>query len=170
MPRLTTRICVAAAAASVLVAAAGAASLVQPADRPNTRPAGQTVSVERAMKTMNRAMRQLRKVVGDAAQRDEALRLVNDMQRGCLDAKSQPVPKDILEQAADDAARAKLAGTFRHDLIELMRQLLDLETLIDAGKTQEATAKLAEIVQLRDHSHKEMGVSDEPSGNPPPRE
>lgn len=175
MTKPFTCLCVTLIAACLCTAPARAASLGQPGGggggggggQPQRGQASETVSVERAMKSMNRAMRPLRKIVGDPSQKAEALRLVGDMQRGCLAAKSQPLPKDVLEHAADDAAKAKLAVAFRHDLIELMRQLLDLEELIDAGKSDEATAKLADIVKLRDRSHDQMGIRDEPAGGTP---
>lgn len=169
MFKLSTRLCVAVAAAGLCVGSASAASLIQPENRQGAgqpRRGGEGMSVEGAMKTMNRSLRQLRAVIGDASKKDDALRLVGDMQRGCLAAKSQPVPHDVLEGAKDEAAKSKLAGEFRHELIDLMRHLLDLEMLIDAGKTEEAGAKLTEIVKLRDHAHEEMGVREEQPGAP----
>jgi hypothetical protein len=118
-------------------------------------------SVEGAMKGMNRAMEQLAKQVGNAPKKEENLKLVNDIQRGAVAAKGQPVPHEVTDKAKDDAEKTKLSGQYRADLIKLMRKLLDLEESIAADKTADATKQLAEIERLRDESHDQMGLKDE---------
>jgi hypothetical protein len=117
-------------------------------------------TVEGSMKGMNRALRQLNAQIGDASKKDDNLRIINDMQRACVNAKGAPLPEGILKKAADDAAKAKLHAEFRHELIKAMRLLLDIETAIADGKGEAATAKLEELKKLRDHAHEEMGVED----------
>jgi soluble cytochrome b562 len=151
------------AAASVFLASAAAASFMQPDTRPGAPGGG--VSVESAMKTMNRSLRQLRGMVGDAGKKDDALRVIGEMQRACLTAKSQSVPADVLKNARDDAARAHMPEEFRHELITLMRALLDLEEDIAAGRTDAAKSRIADIVKIRDHAHGEMGIQEEQTEN-----
>lgn len=120
---------------------------------------GGAPSVEAGMKGMNRPLRQLSQQIGDASKKDENLRLINDMQRGCATAKGASLPEKYLK--GDDAAKAKLAGEFRSDLIKMMRLLLDIEEDIAAGKTAEASTKLKQVAEMRDHGHKEMGVKED---------
>lgn len=110
---------------------------------------------------MNRSMRQLSSQIQDPAKRDENLLLVNAMQMGCVAAKGQSAPQDILDQAADDAARKELAEEYRRELVKTMRLLVDLEGLVMENKGDEAKAKLGEIAALRDHAHEEMGMKEE---------
>ena len=123
-------------------------------------PGGRQVSVEGGMNGMNRAMRQLSRQVEDASKRSENLRLINDMQRWCVNAKGAPLSEEILKKAQDEDAKARLTDEFRRELIKAMRLLLDIETDIADGKGEAAKAKLAELAKLRDHAHEELGVKD----------
>ena len=64
------------------------------------------MNVEGAMKGMNRAMKALKVSIGDAAKKDENLKLVGEMQRNCAIAKSLPVPADVLKKAGVTRASA----------------------------------------------------------------
>lgn|SRR5262245_56129005 len=119
------------------------------------------VSIDRAMKGTNRAIRQLRGQVTDSSKKDENLRLVSDAQRGLVLAKGQPLPDDVLKNAKDDAAKAQMNAAFRKDLIGALHLLLDIETDIADGKGDAAKAKLEELIKKRDAAHKELGVKDE---------
>jgi hypothetical protein len=123
-------------------------------------PGGRQASVGGGMNGMNRALRQLSRQVDDATKKDENLRLINDMQRGCVSAKGAPLPEGVLKKAKDDAAKAKLTDEFRRELIKVMRLLLDIETDIADGKADAAKAKLADLAKIRDHGHEEMGVEE----------
>lgn len=122
---------------------------------------GEQISIEGAMKGMNRSLKQLSGQIADASKKDENLRLVNDAQRFCVLAKGQPLPEKVLEHAKDDASRAKLSSEFRADLIKALRLMLDIESELADGKGDSAKAKLDELVELRDHAHEEMGVEEE---------
>lgn len=122
---------------------------------------GELPSVDSAMKGMNRALKQLSGQITDAAKKDENLRLVNDMQRNCVIAKSQPAPADVLKKAKDDPARAKLPEAFRKNLIAAVRLLLDIEQDIADGKTDSAKNRLTELAKARDAAHETMGIEDE---------
>lgn len=117
-------------------------------------------SVEGAMKGMNRALKQLQAIVDDSSKRDDALKAIGEMERACIAAKNLGAPADALKKATDDAAKAKLADTFRSDLIAVMRKLLDVEQSIMDGKGDVAKTQLAEVAKLRDEAHKALGVKD----------
>ncbi|MBL8757568.1 MAG: hypothetical protein JNK35_03960 [Phycisphaerae bacterium] len=122
---------------------------------------GRPVSVEQGMKQMNRVLRQLRQQIGDASKRDENLRMLTDMQRGCVGAKGAPLSPDMMKDAKDDAAKVKLAWEFRADMIAVLRLLVDAEEAVGLGKGEVAKSKLEEAIKLRDAGHKRMGISDE---------
>lgn len=135
----------------------------QPGQRGPRGPGGPggALSVEQAMRSMNRPVRQLRGQIADAQMREENLRLINEMQRGCVAAKGLPVPVELMEQAADDAAKAELSEHYRRDLVKALRILVDLEVAVMDGKGDEATKKLDELIATRDEAHTEMGIKDE---------
>lgn len=118
-------------------------------------------SVEGAMKGMGRAMRSLRRQIDDPAKKDENIKLINDMQRACTYAKSQPLPPEFLKDAKDDAAKAKRAASYHEKLIEAMRLMLDAEADLHAGKFADAKRSLEEVVDMRDDIHKELGVKED---------
>lgn len=121
--------------------------------RERERGRDQLMSVGASMKLIGGSYEKLREQIGDAAKRDENLRLINDMQRGAVTAKGQAVPADVLKHAADDAAKTNVAENYRKDLIALTRKLLDVETEIAEGKLEEARAHLEEAVKLGDVAH-----------------
>lgn len=128
------------------------------------RPDGQGPSVQAAMKAINRGYRQLGDQIASAAKKDDNLRIIGEMQRATLAAKGQPVPADLLAHAGDDAAKAKLAATFRSELIGALRAMLDLEQDVVDGRTDAAKSKLEALLKVRDHGHTAMGVSEEEDG------
>lgn len=132
----------------------------QPGERRAQAP-GAPVNVEASMKQMARGLRQLRKQMGDAALRDENLKIVIDMQRGCVAAKAGAVPEELLKNAKDGAEKAKLIEGYRKGLVASMRLLLDIEDAIADGKADVASAKADELVKLRDATHKEMGIRED---------
>jgi hypothetical protein len=56
------------------------------------RGGGELTSVEGAMKLINRSVRRLKQQAGDAEKKEENLRLVGEIERAVVFAKSQPVP------------------------------------------------------------------------------
>lgn len=148
------------------------ASAGQPGEQPpgrgggSGRPGGPggargVASVEAGMRGMNRALKQLRSQVTDAAKKDENLRLISDIQRSTVVAKSAPLPESVLKNAKDEAEKARLATDFRKRLIEIVRLGLDTEQDIMDGKGADAAKKLEQIVKLRDDGHAALGVKEE---------
>lgn len=115
-------------------------------------------SVEGSMKAMERSLETLYRQYDDAEKREENLRLVNDAQRGCVQAKGLGVPRGILSKKDMEADRATLMETYRTDMIATLRRLLDLEEAIAAGKVEAAKAAIEELKRLREQGHHSMGL------------
>lgn len=132
----------------------------QPEGRQPGRPGeGRGQSVEGSMKVMNRAMNQLSEQIGDASKKDENLRLIGEMERGCAGAKN--VQPNKIRDIKDETQRAKVSIAYRKHLIEVMRKLLDVEESIMADKTDAAKAQLEAVATMRDAGHKELGVDED---------
>ena len=121
---------------------------------------GESMSIGAAMKTMDRSLDRLRTLVGDPSKTDEALALLGEIERGCLAAKNQPAPREVLERATDDAARAALAAEYRKDLIETMRILLEAEEALLARDVKKAGDSLTRVSELQNASHERFGVKE----------
>jgi len=136
-----------------------------PEGRPQRGPGGpgarEALGADAGMKMMNRALKSLKGQVTDASKKDDNLRLVGDMQRGCVIAKGSPVPADILKKAKDEAEKAKWQKEYRTSLLGVLRKLVDVEQAILDGKGSEADKLLAEIAKVRDEMHKAMGVDED---------
>lgn len=137
----------------------------QPGDRPQRGPGGpggrEGLGADAGMKMMNRAYKLLKGQVSDAAKKDENLRLINEIQRGCVTAKGATLPPDVLKKAKDDAEKAKWQKDYRASLVATLRKLIDVEQAIMDGKGADADKLLAEIAKSRDEMHKAMGVDED---------
>lgn len=122
---------------------------------------GGDVSVKFVMKGMKRAGRQLAAQITDATKREENLHLVNDMQRGCVLAKGQPLQGEFLRAAKTDADKARMREAYRVHLFTALRMLMGTESLIAEGKGEAAKAKLEEVFALSEKAHEEFGVTDD---------
>ena len=116
-------------------------------------------SIKQSMMIMNRAMRTLNGQVTDATKKDDNLKLIADMQRGCLAAKAL-APEKAINREADPVKKGGMTAMFRKDLILIMEKLLKIETAILDGKGADAEKLLAEIGDLRDQGHSEFNVQD----------
>jgi len=126
----------------------------------NPRGGGDSMSVGAAMKTMDRSLDRLKTLAGDPARTDEALAALGEIERGCLAAKNQPAPREVLERTTDDAGRAALAAEYRRDLIEIMRVLLEAEEAILARDARRVDALLTRVSELQETSHDRFGVKE----------
>jgi hypothetical protein len=158
--RLLSALFFAGLLATGLVIASAAAQNSPPRPRPGAAPA-EPPSVNRSMKGMARALRELKDQAADPSMTADSLRLIGEFQRSLVAAKSQSVPDDLLAQAATPADKERLSKEFRAELIKALRLALDLESDILEGRHAAAAAKCADIITLRDHAHEEMGVEEE---------
>lgn len=115
-------------------------------------------SVNQSMKIMNRALKTLRDQASDTTKKEENLKLVSDMQRGCLAAKGLMPDRAIGRMGADKKEETTVA--YRKQLITMLEKLLKLETAIIDGKGSDAGKLIDEIETLRDAGHKQLGVRD----------
>lgn len=112
------------------------------------------------MKSMNRALKALGAQISDPTKKAENLQLVNDLQRGAVTAKGAKLGDDMLKKATDEAAKTEMAVKYRRDMIELMKVLLDIEEDLLDDQFAAAKSNLDKISEMREDSHKEMGVEE----------
>jgi hypothetical protein len=128
------------------------------------RPGGAaSISVEGAMKMMARAQRILKDQISDASMRDENLKLITDMQRGCVLAKSQELPAELLESGAfdkpkTDSDRQAMRETYASGLRALLRELVELEQSVVDNKLDEAAKHFARVGELEAQTHEALGM------------
>lgn len=125
------------------------------------RGGGESMSVEAAMKLMDRSLERLDTLVGDPAKQGEALVAIGEVERGCLAAKNQPAPRDVLERATDADDRTAFAAEYRRDLLQAMRGLLDAEEALLAGNTTHAREALARVSDIQKKGHERFGVKED---------
>jgi hypothetical protein len=119
------------------------------------------MSIGASMKLIANSFEKLHEQIGDTTKKDDNLRLINEMQRGAVNAKAQPLPAEVLKHAASEAARTKLTVGYRRDLIALVRKLLDIETAIADGKTDAAKAQLDEAMKIGEAAHNALAPEHE---------
>lgn len=136
-----------------------------PDGRPPRGPGGpggrEGAGAEAGMKMMNRALKMLKGQISDASKKDENLRLINDMQRGCVTAKGGAGSPELFKKAKDDAEKAKWQKEYRSSLIMVLRKLIDAEQAVIDGKNADADKLLTEIAAKRDEMHKLMGIDED---------
>lgn len=166
MPSHTRRLSLLCVPALSIIIAAGAAVLFSPAPAPaQPRERGEhgergekgdrePINVGRAMKGIGRSLKELQANISDASKSAENLKLVERMQRLCLDCKVAGTPEDILSKAKTDAEKTAMKATYRQHLVKLMRGLLDTEEHLAAGKLDVAKGDVAALVLIRDEAHK----------------
>lgn len=118
------------------------------------------MNVEVSMKVMSRSARRLQDQLRDATKRDENIALIIDMQRGCVMAKSQPLPQSFLKDVTSEARKAELTQIYAAGLRELLRELVELEQSVVDGKLDDAASRLAKVGEMRDRVHKAMGMEE----------
>lgn len=118
------------------------------------------VNVEASMKSMGRTLRQLRDQADKADKKAENLKLIGQMQEDCIAAKNVGVPAKLLKKAADDAAKAKLADTYRRDMLDLLKALLEFELSVMEDRHDDAKKSVDTLLQLRQMGHQDMGIDD----------
>lgn len=116
-------------------------------------------NVEQAMKAINSGYRELKRNVADTAKKTANLASVAQMQRGALYSKNN-VPGHLKggEKSIEDYRRAQ---------ISLMRMLLDLETQILDGKTDDANKSLETIHDFEESQHAKFIEEAKPAGDKP---
>jgi soluble cytochrome b562 len=119
------------------------------------------------MEAINRAARQLGRQLDDPTQKTSSLELLASMQKHAEKAKAFTPPK--ADKLSGDE-KTKLVATFQKDLDALLNEIATLKDAITNDKAEAAKASFQRIQQLKDSSHKELGVESGPPrrrGGPP---
>lgn len=140
-------------------------------------PGQRVMTLDGAMRMINRGFRELRANVADPAKREENLIAVWMMQQGCAAAK-----RGKPEHLEGDPVAA--LEEFRRAQIKLMGMLIELEAALMDNKNDQAAVLLEEIHEHEEASHEKYQVDEEeneggepgappapqaPSDRPPPR-
>ena len=128
---------------------------------------GKDSSLHNEMEAINRSLRLINRQYADPAQKVSTLELVATMQKHAETARTLTPPKSDKMAAAD---QTKYLDTFHKNLDTLIKEIGLLKLAITAGKTDAARTEIDKISQLKDSSHKELGVGGggHKHGGPPP--
>ena len=107
------------------------------------------------MEAMNRNLRMLNRQYATVGQKRSSLELVAAMQRHAETAKTLTPPK--AEKMSGDE-QAQYLDAFHKHLDELLHEIGNLKEAIADDKTDVAKAEIEKIQQMRDASHRELGV------------
>jgi len=107
------------------------------------------------MEGINRSVRTLKRQYTDPAQKASSLALVAAMQKYAETARTLTPPKAEKGTAEE---KAKYLDAFHKDLDKLLQQIAALKAAIVADEIDLSTAAIDRIGQLKDSSHKELGV------------
>jgi len=122
------------------------------------------------MEGMNHALRLVNRQYTDPAQKASTLALVAEMQKHAETAKTL-VPPKAAKMTGDQ--QTQYLNSFHNDLDKLVAEIAALKQAITADQTDVAKAEIGKIGQLKESSHKELGVGGgkhhgPPPGSPPP--
>jgi len=132
---------------------------------------GEESTLHDEMQGINRSVRQLGRQIDDPAKKDSSLKLVAEIQQHAEKAKTLTPPKSG-KMSGDE--KTGYIATFHKDLDALIKEVGMLKEAIAADKTEVAKAELQKIGQLKNSSHKDLGVEMGPPGGgrkrggPPP--
>ena len=127
---------------------------------------GKESPLHNEMEGINRSLRLINRQYTDPAQKASTLELVATMEKHAETARTLTPPKSQ-KLTGDD--QAKYLDTFHKDLDALLKEIGLLKQAITAGKMDATKAEIDKISQLKDSSHKELGVGGgHKHGGPPP--
>ena len=107
------------------------------------------------MEGINQDFRLVNRQYADPAQKASTLNFVVDMQKHAQKARTLIPPKADKMSGAD---QTKYIDAFHNDLDTLIKEIGALQQAIAADKLDVAKTEIAKIAQLKDSSHKELGV------------
>ena len=122
----------------------------------NAFAAGHESPLHDEMEGLNQDFRLVNRQYADPAQKVSTLNFVADMQKHAQKARTLTPPKAGKLSGAD---QAKYVDTFHNDLDALIKEIGALQQAITADKLDVAKTEIAKIAQLKDSSHKELGVN-----------
>ncbi|MEA3187522.1 MAG: soluble cytochrome b562 [Chthoniobacter sp.] len=137
--------------------AQGPAEQPQPSpgrDRPRGGPREGT-PVGKQMEAVQSSFRKLNRQYADPAQKASSMELIATMQKGVETAKTLMPSK---AEKLNGEEKKKYLDTFHKDLDELAQVLVALKDDMEAGDNAKTKADLDKIGQMKNTSHKELGV------------
>jgi soluble cytochrome b562 len=117
------------------------------------------------MEGMNHALRLINRQYADPAQKASTLALVAEMQKHAEAAKTL-VPPKASKMSGDQ--QTQYLNSFHNDLDKLITEIAALKQAVTADQTDVAKAEIEKIGQLKESSHKELGVGGGKHHGPPP--
>ncbi len=118
------------------------------------------------MEAINRSLRLINRQYADLTQKAATLELVATMQKHAETARTLTPPKSE-KLTGDD--QTKYLDTFHKDIDALLKEIGLLKQAIATDKTDAAKAEIDKISNLKESSHKELGVGGgHKHGGPPP--
>jgi cytochrome c556 len=116
---------------------------------------GKESPLQGQMEGINHSLRTLKRQYTEPAQKASSLALVAAMQKYAETARTLTPPKAAKGTAEE---KAKYLTAFHNDLDKLLKEIAALKAAIATDKTDVAKAEIDTIGQLKDSSHKELGV------------
>ena len=117
------------------------------------------------MEGMNHALRLVNRQYADLTQKTSTLALVAEMQKHAETAKTLAPPK-AAKLTGDQ--QTQYLNSFHNDLDKLIVEIAALKQAITADQIDVAKAEIQKISQLKESSHKELGVGGGKHHGPPP--
>ena len=113
--------------------------------------------VDDAMQALNSAIRKANRHYADAAKKDSTLTLVAEMQAH-VEAAKKMSPSKAAKLAG--AEKDKYVAAYQKNLDALLQDIATLKAAVTAGQADVAKTQLDKIAQLKESSHKELGVEE----------
>ena len=113
--------------------------------------------VDDAMQALNSAIRKANRHYADPAKKDSTLTLVAEMQAH-VEAAKKMSPSKAAKLAG--AEKDKYVAVYQKNLDDLLQDIAALKAAVTAGQADVAKAQLDKIAQLKESSHKELGIEE----------
>lgn len=114
---------------------------------------GPTTDLEKEMKTMNKAFKQLKKQAGEAAQNASSLTLVALMEKAAV-TSADLIPAKAADLPEKD--RAEFTASYKASMKEFTEALAKLEAAFKAGDNAAAAKLVADLNNLQRADHKKF--------------
>jgi hypothetical protein len=122
---------------------------------------GEDSPLHTEMEAINRSVRQLGRQIADAAQKSSSLQLIAEIEQHATKARTLTPPK---AEKMSGEEKAKYVATFQKDLDALLKEMAAVKGAVASDKPDVAKVELQKIRQLKESSHKELGVETGPPG------
>ena len=114
---------------------------------------GDASPLEKEMKTLNKAFRQLKKQAGDSTQNASSLTLVSQMEKAAA-ASTALVPEKAAELPEKD--RAAMVAAYKEKMEKFSASLAKVEAALKAGDNATAVKLVADLGTQQREGHKEF--------------